>query len=65
VGFGISSAEHAVQVALAGADGVIIGSRVVKLIEDNLNRPEIMKQQVADFIRQVKTALEQIEQKRR
>lgn len=65
VGFGISSAEHAVQVALAGADGVIIGSRVVKFIEDNLNRPEMMKQQIADFIRQVKTALEQIEQKRR
>jgi tryptophan synthase alpha chain len=60
VGFGISSVEHAAAVASAGADGVIIGSRVVKIIEDNLGRPDVMKQQIADFIRQVKTALELI-----
>jgi tryptophan synthase alpha chain len=58
VGFGISSAEHAAAIASAGADGVIIGSKVVKFIEDNLGRPDIMKQQIADFIRHVKSTLE-------
>jgi len=33
VGFGISKPEHAATVARAGADGVIIGSKVVGLIE--------------------------------
>ncbi|HML73447.1 MAG TPA: tryptophan synthase subunit alpha [Anaerohalosphaeraceae bacterium] len=57
VGFGISSAQHAAEVASAGADGVIIGSRVVKIIEDNLGNPETMKHQVAEFIASVHTAL--------
>lgn len=34
VGFGISTPEHAVQVADAGADGVIIGSRLVRAAGD-------------------------------
>jgi tryptophan synthase alpha chain len=58
VGFGISTPEHAVEVASAGADGVIIGSRVVKCIEDNLGNPDAMKKQVADFIGMVRTAME-------
>ena len=43
VGFGISTPEHAKQVAAAGADGVIIGSRIVKIIEENLGNPEQAK----------------------
>ncbi len=61
VGFGISSAEHAASVAKAGADGVIIGSKVVKFIEDNPGKPDIMKQQITDFIRSVRQALEQVQ----
>jgi tryptophan synthase alpha chain len=57
VGFGISTPAHARQVAAAGADGVIIGSRIVKFIEDNLNNPAVMQSQIADFIRQVKSIL--------
>ncbi|MBN2511731.1 MAG: tryptophan synthase subunit alpha [Sedimentisphaerales bacterium] len=57
VGFGISSPEHAAEVASAGADGVIIGSRVVKIIEDNLGNPETMKHQVAEFIASVQETL--------
>jgi tryptophan synthase alpha chain len=57
VGFGISTPEHAKEIAEAGADGVIIGSRIVRLIEDNLNDPEQMKQQIAAFIQQVIQAL--------
>jgi tryptophan synthase alpha chain len=60
VGFGISSAEHAAEVASAGADGVIIGSRVVKIIEDNLGNSETMKHQVAEFIASVQEALTKV-----
>jgi tryptophan synthase alpha chain len=59
VGFGISKPEHAATVASAGADGVIIGSRIVKIIEENLDNKENMISQVADFIKQVKAALPQ------
>lgn len=59
VGFGISKPEHAATVAAAGADGVIIGSRIVKIIEENLANKGKMISQVADFINQVKTALPQ------
>ena len=58
VGFGISTPEHAVEVAAAGADGVIIGSRIVKFIEDNLGNPDLMKKQITDFIGTVRAALE-------
>lgn len=53
VGFGISTAEHAKAVAQAGADGVIIGSRIVKFIEDNLNNTAEMKNQAGAYIQQV------------
>ena len=36
VGFGISTPQHVKQVMKAGADGAIIGSAFVKIIEDNL-----------------------------
>lgn len=57
VGFGISTAEHAKEVAAAGADGVIIGSRIVKMIEDNLDDPPAMKSQIGQFIRTVSETL--------
>lgn len=58
VGFGISKPEHAVAVASAGADGVIIGSRIVRIIEDNLSDPPEMIAQVGAFVRDVRGALE-------
>jgi tryptophan synthase alpha chain len=57
VGFGISTPEQAKQVAAAGADGVIIGSKIVKMIEDNLDDKEKMKTEVKNFISTVKAAL--------
>jgi tryptophan synthase alpha chain len=57
VGFGISTPEHAREVAQAGADGVIIGSRIVKFIEENPDNPPAMKQQIDGFIRSVTAAL--------
>lgn len=57
VGFGISTPEHAVAVAKAGADGVIIGSKIVGLIEKNLDDEEKMISEVSDFLAEVKKAL--------
>jgi tryptophan synthase alpha chain len=57
VGFGISTPQHAAQVAAAGADGVIIGSRIVKFIEENPDSPKTMKEKVFDFITQIKSVL--------
>lgn len=57
VGFGISTPEHAKEIAEAGADGVIIGSRIVRFIEDNLNDATKMKDQIATFIQEVIRAI--------
>jgi tryptophan synthase alpha chain len=57
VGFGISKPEHAKAVAGAGADGVIIGSKIVQIIESNLNNKDKMLQEVHDFLKQVKDAV--------
>lgn len=42
VGFGISTADQAAQVALGGADGVIVGSALVKVIEEHAGSPELV-----------------------
>jgi tryptophan synthase alpha chain len=57
VGFGISKAEHAAAIAQAGADGVIIGSKIVELIEHNLGSREKMLAEISTFLTEVKTAL--------
>ena len=57
VGFGISKPEHARAVADAGADGAIIGSRIVGMIEANLGDRERMIAEITDFLAEVKTTL--------
>ena len=57
VGFGISSPEHAATVARAGADGVIIGSKVVGLIESNLGNRDGMLVQISAFLTEIKAAI--------
>jgi tryptophan synthase alpha chain len=58
VGFGISRPEHAVTIARAGADGVIIGSKIVSLIEENLDNKGKMLTEISTFLSNVKNALE-------
>lgn len=58
VGFGISSPEHARSVAQAGADGVIIGSKIVSMIEENLDNPKKMHDDIFAFIKHVRAELE-------
>ena len=61
VGFGISKAEHAAAVAAANADGVIIGSKIVQLIEKNLANKEKMLAEISIFLSDVRSAIEQQE----
>ena len=57
VGFGISKPEHAAKIAAAGADGIIIGSKVVKLIEENLDNKEKCLTEISNFLAEVKKAI--------
>ena len=59
VGFGISSAEHAVQVA-GVADAAIVGSAISQVIEQSLGRPDMVPR-VGALIAELKTALRSIE----
>ncbi|MHC4395985.1 MAG: tryptophan synthase subunit alpha [Planctomycetota bacterium] len=58
VGFGISKVEHAATIAAAGADGIIIGSKIVGLIEQNLDSKEKTLDAISTFLSDVKTAIE-------
>ena len=53
VGFGISTPDQAAQVALWGADGVIVGSALVKVIEENIGSPDLVPKAVG-FVRALK-----------
>jgi tryptophan synthase alpha chain len=53
VGFGISSPDQAAQVALWGADGVIVGSALVKVVEENIGSPELVNHAVT-FVKALK-----------
>ena len=58
VGFGISKPEHAAAVAAAGADGVIIGSRIVGLIEENLGDKHKMLAEISSLLSDIKSAIQ-------
>ncbi len=57
VGFGISTPQHAAKVAKSGADGVIIGSKIVGIIEDNLKNRKKCINVISKFITAVKSAI--------
>jgi len=57
VGFGISKPEHAASVAGAGADGVIIGSKIVELIEKNLDSREKIIDEISMFLNDIKSVI--------
>jgi tryptophan synthase alpha chain len=57
VGFGISKPEHAAVIAKTGADGVIIGSAIVQLIEKNLDNKEKCLAEITAFLGGVKNAI--------
>lgn len=55
VGFGISTSEQAKEISYY-ADGIIIGSAIVKIIEENLNNPDMIEK-VGNFISSFARAL--------
>jgi len=55
VGFGVATPNDAAKVA-AIADGVIVGSAIVKQIAAHRQKPEMVKH-VAEFVRSLKTAM--------
>ncbi len=57
VGFGVSKPEHAATIARAGADGVIIGSRIVSMIEDNPGDRDKTLTEIRCFLAEVKAAI--------
>lgn len=56
VGFGISKPEHVKEVCRAKADGAIVGSAIVKIIEHNLKNKSSMLKKIENYIKQLKHA---------
>lgn len=56
VGFGISKPEHVKAVCKAGADGAIIGSAIVKIIEKNLKNKRVMLKKIENYVNLLKKA---------
>lgn len=55
-GFGISEPAQVAEAIANGAAGAISGSAVVKIIEANLQNPEIMLSELTQFVAKMKTA---------
>jgi len=58
IGFGISTPEHVTTCNLAGADGVIVGSAIVDIVEKNLGNPDAMEQDLRHYVSVMKKAAE-------
>ena len=56
LGFGIAQPEHVRQAIAAGAAGAISGSDVVRFIENNLEQPAQLLEQLGAFIAKMKAA---------
>ena len=56
LGFGISTPDQVASCAAHGADGVIVGSAIVDIIERTISNPDAMEQELADFIARMKQA---------
>jgi tryptophan synthase alpha chain len=56
VGFGISKPEHVAEVIKAGSDGAIVGSALIRVIEENLNDLAFMKEKIKDSCSKLKEA---------
>jgi tryptophan synthase alpha chain len=56
VGFGISQPEHVKTVIECGAEGAIVGSAFVKIVEGNLGKPARLVKDISAFTKQMKAA---------
>jgi tryptophan synthase alpha chain len=56
IGFGISTPEHVKTCRDAGADGVIVGSAIVDIVEKNLRDPAAMEKALRQYVARMKSA---------
>ncbi|MDW8074108.1 MAG: tryptophan synthase subunit alpha, partial [Nitrososphaerota archaeon] len=56
VGFGVSVPEHVAMLAKAGAEGVIVGSALIKIVEENLDDLEGCALRLRSFASSLKEA---------
>lgn len=56
LGFGVSKPEHVRSALAAGARGVIVGSAIVKLINQHIDDKAAMLKAVGDYVRSMKAA---------
>ena len=59
VGFGIKNAESAAAVS-AVADAVIVGSAIVKIIENNIDDADTIMSEIAHLLTELRTAMDKI-----
>ncbi len=57
VGFGVSKPEHAAAVVGLGADGVIIGSKLVSFIESHLCDKDAITSDISTFLSQIRQVI--------
>jgi tryptophan synthase alpha chain len=57
LGFGISTPAHAKTCAGAGADGIIVGSAIVAIVEKNLGQPDQMERELKAYVAGMKKGL--------
>ncbi len=60
IGFGVSTPAQAQICARAGANGVIVGSAIVEIVERNLEDPDVMDHELKDFVAAMKKAITRI-----
>jgi len=60
VGFGVSKEGHVRELIYSGADGVVVGSAIVKIIEEcaNTGKPEDAAGRIEEFVRGLRKGLE-------
>jgi len=56
VGFGVSTPDHVSLLVRSGAEGVIVGSALVRIVEENLNNPEDCAERLGSLAIRLKEA---------
>jgi tryptophan synthase alpha chain len=59
LGFGISTPRHGQTCAQAGADGMIVGSAIIEIVERHLDNPDTMERKLKEYVSSMKKALAQ------
>ncbi|MFA5348384.1 MAG: tryptophan synthase subunit alpha [Methanoregula sp.] len=57
IGFGISTPAQARVCARAGADGVIVGSAIVEIVERNIKDPDALERELKEYVLAMKKAI--------